>query len=535
MYTVAGAGAVEPLLALHAARIGNSQEAEPVPNPLSGRGGAAVGEGQSARRQRLAARLVVISNRLPVIAEQVDEKLQIRSASGGLVTALNPILRRVGGMWIGWAGAPQADPAQLQDKLREFGTTAGYTLETVPMSQAEIEGFYQGFSNEIIWPLFHDLQSFCNFAPEYWTRYLSVKEKFAEVVREKSGPGDFLWVQDYQLMGLGRKLREGALQNRLGFFLHIPFPPPDIFFKLPWRSDVLESLLFYHVIGFQTPRDRENFLDCVRALLPEARFRRGLSVVDVQYQGRRTRIGVYPIGIDFREFSGGAASEAVTQLAASLRKELGSPQIILSVDRLDYTKGIPYRLRAFQLALSRYPELHRAVTLLQVVVPSREAVQQYQDLKSEIERMVTRINGEFTQPGWVPIHHVFRSLSREELVAYYRAADVALVTPLKDGMNLVCKEYCASQLEGNGVLVLSEFAGAAVQFRKDALLVNPFDFDRVAETIRHAVSTTPAQRRPRMRRLKGNVRREDVYWWLDRFLDACDVQIGAGAAGEAKS
>lgn len=404
------------------------------------------------------------------------------------------------------------------------------------MSQAEIEGFYQGFSNEIIWPLFHDLQSFCNFAPEYWTRYLSVKEKFAEIVREKVGPGDFLWIQDYQLMGLGRRLREGSLQNRLGFFLHIPFPPPDIFFKLPWRLDVLQSLLFYHVIGFQTPRDRENFLDCVRSLLPEARFRRGQSVVDVQYQGRRTRIGVYPIGIDFREFSSGAAGEPVTRLTTSLRKELASPQIILSVDRLDYTKGIPYRLRAFQMALARYPELHRAVTLLQVVVPSRESVQQYRELKAEIERLVTRINGEFTQPGWVPIHHVFRSLSREELLAYYRAADVAMVTPLKDGMNLVCKEYCASQVEGNGVLILSEFAGAAVQFRKDALLVNPFDFGQVADTIRHAVSTTPAQRRPRMRRLKSIVRREDVYWWVERFLDACDVQVSAvGKSGGTSS
>jgi trehalose 6-phosphate synthase/phosphatase len=229
------------------------------------------------------------------------------------------------------------------------------------------------------------------------------------------------------------------------------------------------------------------------------------------------------------EFAQAAAAAATTARVEEMRKQMPNQQIILGLDRLDYTKGIPYRLRAFHLALTRCPELHRNVTLLQVVVPSREGVPEYQDLRAQIERLVTQINGEFTQPGWVPIHHVFRSLERDELVAYYRVADVALVTPLKDGMNLVAKEYCACQVDGNGVLILSEFAGAALQLRRDAILVNPYDLDHAAEAIRKAVSMTPEQRRPSMRRLRNLVRRQDVFWWVDRFLNACEF---AGAPTE---
>lgn len=234
-------------------------------------------------------------------------------------------------------------------------------------------------------------------------------------------------------------------------------------------------------------------------------------------------IGVCPIGIDYDEFAEPAAGQQVTERVKALRSEMQSEQIVLGLDRLDYTKGIPYRLKAFQLALAHWPELHRRVTLLQVVVPSREAVPEYQELKAEIERLVTQINGQLTQPGWVPIHYVFRSLEREELLAYYRAADVALVTPLKDGMNLIAKEYCACQIEGDGVLILSEFAGAAAQLRRDAVLVNPYDLDGVAEAIRRAVTMTRKERRPAMRRLRRTIQMQDIYWWTERFLRTCGI------------
>ena len=466
-------------------------------------------------------RLVVVSNRLPVVITNEQNDWKIRSGSGGLVTALGPVLRRRGGVWIGWPGAVSTDEAALNGILADYGREAGYDLRPVPMSNEEVEGFYHGFCNEIVWPLFHDLLAQCNFVPDYWTQYLAVKIRYAKEVEQEIGKDDFVWVHDYHLLGLGRQLRERGLRNRIGFFLHIPFPPPDIFCALPWRDELLRGLLHYDVIGLQTPRDRENLLDCMRRLLPEARLHWRQGMVECRLSGRATLIGPFPIGIDYDEFADAAAAPSVTARVEEMRQQMPNQQIILGLDRLDYTKGIPYRLRAFHLALKRYPELHRNVTLLQVVVPSREGVPEYQDLKAQIERLVSQINGEFTQPGWVPIHHVFRSLEREELVSYYRVADVALVTPLKDGMNLVAKEYCACQVDGNGVLILSEFAGAAVQLHRDAILVNPYDLDHVAEVIRSAVSMTPEQRRPAMRRLRSIVRRQDVFWWVDRFLGAC--------------
>jgi trehalose 6-phosphate synthase/phosphatase len=470
-----------------------------------------------------AVRVVIVSNRLPVVVEAAEDGMHVRRGSGGLVTAMSPVLRRRGGLWIGWPGGVATDEQALHEALAGYDQQAGYELQPVSMSQEEVEGFYRGFCNEIIWPLFHDLQSECNFEPGYWTVYTSVKQKYAAVVQRHVSEQDFVWVHDYHLMGLGRQLVDRGLRNRLGFFLHIPFPPPDIFSKLPWRSDVLQSLLHYDLIGFQTPRDRENFLDCVRRLLPEARFHRLRGTIECAFSDRETRIGVFPIGIDYNCFAQAAASPATTQRVEELRGQMPGQQVILGLDRLDYTKGIPYRLRAFQWALKRYPELHRKVTLLQVVVPSREAVPEYQELKAQIERLVAQVNGEFTQPGWVPIHYVFRSLECDELVSYYRVADVGLVTPLKDGMNLVAKEYCACQVEGNGVLILSEFAGAAVQMQRGAILVNPYDLAHVADAIRRAVTMSRAQRRRPMRRLRNVVRREDVHWWVGRFLGACGL------------
>jgi trehalose 6-phosphate synthase len=475
------------------------------------------------KRETKHLRIVIVSNRLPVLIEAKNGGPHVRAASGGLVTALGPLLRRRGGLWIGWPGAAGVDEPTLNGLLADHSRQVGYDLLPVPMSNEEIDGFYQGYCNEIIWPLFHDLQSQCNFVPDYWTQYTLVKQKFAEVVQRNVQDGDFVWVQDYHLMGLGRQLRERGLGNGLGFFLHIPFPPPDIFCKLPWRHEVLESLTDYAVLGFQAPRDRENFLDCVRKLLPTARLRTWRKIVECRFEGRVTQIGTFPIGIDYELFAGAAATPTITDRVKELRRQIPTPQIVLGLDRLDYTKGIPYRLRAFHLALKRYPELHRKITLLQVVVPSRETVPEYQDLKAQIERLVTQINGEFTQPGWVPIHHVFRSLEWDELISYYRVADVGLVTPLKDGMNLVSKEYCACQVEGDGVLILSEFAGAAVQLARGAILVNPYDLDRVADSIRTAVGMTPEQRGPSMQRLRRIVRRQNVYWWADRFLGACGI------------
>jgi trehalose 6-phosphate synthase len=470
-------------------------------------------------------RILFVSNRLPIVIEQNGSDWSMHRGSGGLVTALDPLLKHWGGVWIGWPGMADMETERMDALLDEFGKREGYAVAAVPLTAAEYKDFYDGFCNQIIWPLFHDLQSLCNFQPDYWASSLKVEQKFADVVERHAHPDDLIWVQDYHLMGLGKVLADRGMPNKLAFFLHIPFPPPDIFCKLPWRKDVLKALLHYQVIGLQTTRDLKNFSDCVNHLLPDVEQRHTPRQARMVLEGHASVAGVFPIGIDYDEFAGGAAAPEVAASAAELRGHFPGQQIILAVDRLDYTKGIPYRLRSFERALERYPELRRRVTLFQVVVPSREMVPQYQDLKAEIEQRVAQINGKFTEPGWVPIHHVFRHVNRNELLAWYRVADVALVTSLKDGMNLVAKEFCACQLDGNGVLVLSEFAGASEQLGRWAILVNPYDIDCGADAVKLAVMMTPLERRPAMEKLRTNIREQNVHWWLSQFLKVCGTRL----------
>jgi len=478
-------------------------------------------------------RIVLVSNRLPLIVERDGSNLLVHPGSGGLVAALVPALKRIGGIWIGWPGEVQDESGDLDALLEGYGQKQGYEIAAVPLTPDDYKLFYEGFCNQIIWPLFHDLQSLCNFQPEFWKVSLKVEQSFADVMQSRLQPDDLIWVHDYHLLGLGKALQDRGIENTVAFFLHIPFPPPDIFLKLPWRKEVLTALLHYSVIGLQTSQDVKNFSDCVSALLPEAQLRQLPRQSRIEFDGRSCKVGVFPIGIDYDSFAEAAAEPQVVQRVAELRKTYAGQQILLGVDRLDYTKGIPYRLQAYARALERHPDLHKKVTLLQLIVPSREMVPQYQDLKEEIELLVAQINGKFTQPGWVPIQHIFRHVDRHELLAWYRAADVALVTSLKDGMNLVCKEYCACQIESNGVLVLSEFAGASEQLRRWAVMVNPYDIELVADAIELAVMMTPKERRPAMEKLRANIREQNVHWWANEFLRVCGVKLGGAAPAAA--
>ena len=465
-------------------------------------------------------RLVVVSNRLPFVLTRQQGRWLLKPGAGGLVSALVPVLRNRGGVWIGWPGAAENEIPDIDKVLADATNDSGYTLKAVNLTVEEKEKFYQGFSNEIIWPLFHDLQSHCNFDPTYWHVYEEVNRKFAHVIADNIKPDDFIWVHDYHLINVARELRTLGVSANVGFFLHIPFPPLDIFLKLPWRFQMLHALLEYDLIGFQTLRDRRNFVQCIRTLIPDITLAGKGQVMTAQVGEREVRLGAFAIGIDYNEFAKRAAAEDVTEKAVHLHQDLPNRQIILGVDRLDYTKGIYHRLQAFRNLLSRYPELHRRVTLVQIVVPSREDIPKYNALKMEIERSVGQINGEFTQSGWVPIHYIFRSLSRVDLLAYYRAAEIALITPLKDGMNLVAKEFCAASIDEESVLILSEFAGAAAQLQKGALLVNPYSTEGVADAIHRAFHMSRSERRTRMRKLRRATREYDIFWWVDSFLRA---------------
>ncbi|OLC26868.1 MAG: trehalose-6-phosphate synthase [Verrucomicrobia bacterium 13_1_40CM_4_54_4] len=475
-------------------------------------------------------RLILVSNRLPFALERAgtDEWIVTLSA-GGLVSALAPVLRGRGGTWIGWPGIAGDIPnAPFAEATRD----AGYEVVPVALSEAERDEFYYGYSNEVIWPLFHDLQNFCHFEPTFWETYKAVNERYAEAIARHCQPGDFIWAHDYHLMYVAQALRERGVHAALTFFLHIPFPPFDIFAKLPQQQRLLRALLQFDLLGFQTRRDLRNFLQCVRRVLPDAEVLPSSGLQRIRSSGRTIRAGSFPIGIDFESFEKGAASEEVARRARELRAAFPGCQLMLGVDRLDYSKGIPERLRAFRVALERHQELRGRVVLIQAVVPSRVEIPRYHEFKGRIDRLVGDTNGRFSTDTWLPVHYRFRSLDRDDLLAHYRACEIALVTPLKDGMNLVAKEYCACCVEKNdGVLILSQFAGAAEQL-KPAVLVNPYDVEQVADAIFKVFRMSDAERRARMKRMRRIVHHEDVFWWVDSFLKA-GSQLAARSAQTA--
>jgi trehalose 6-phosphate synthase/phosphatase len=475
-------------------------------------------------------RLIVVSNRLPFALDLTREDLwTVTPATGGLVSAIEPVLREHGGTWIGWPGIAGKIP---RGPLAEATRNAGYEVVPVSLSEAERDEFYYGYSNEVIWPLFHDLQSFCNFEPAFWETYRAVNERYAEAITQHRHQSDFIWVHDYHLMEVAQALRERAPKEfaALTFFLHIPFPAYDIFEKLPQQQRLLRALLQFDLLGFQTRRDLRNFLQCVRRVLPDAKVLSRQEFHVIRFEKRKIRVGHFPIGIDFDSFEYGAKSQAVAQKSQQLRASFPDCQLILGSDRLDYSKGIPERLRAFRTALERYPELRGRVVLIQVVVPSRVDIPKYHEFKQRIDRLVGDINGRFSTSTWWPVQYHFRSLDRDDLIAHYRACDIAFITPLKDGMNLVAKEYCACSIHQDGVLILSQFAGAAEQLKPDALLVNPYDVEQMADTILKAFRMSQNERMKRMKRMRRVVRNENVVWWVNSFLRA-GSQIGIRRRG----
>lgn len=467
----------------------------------------------------ITQRLLVVSNRLPIVLERKSSGWGLKPGSGGLVSALAPVLSHRGGLWIGWPGLPLERGGSWEAVLSEGYRERGYELVPVLLSEDEVKGFYEGFANGILWPLFHDLLGQCNFDPSFWYSYLEVNEKFADCVIRCCREEDFIWVQDYQLIHVAEHARRKREEVRIGFFLHIPFPPLDILLKLPWRGQILKALLAYDLLGFQTPRDTRNFLTCIENLLPEVEIRDG-AIAEVRLGSRSVKVGAFPIGIDFKAYQDAARSEEVARRMVELRDRMGPRQLIIGVDRLDYTKGLVERLKAFRNALQRHKELREQAILFQVVVPSREGVPEYQSLKEDIERLVGEINGELSTAGWVPVHYHYKSLARRDLLSLYRMARVCFVTSIKDGMNLVAKEFCACQIDGCGVLVLSEFAGAAAQLQEGALLVNPHDIEGMADALKEAFDMSEEERRVRMERMREIVREQDIFWWVDYYLQA---------------
>ena len=460
---------------------------------------------------------VVVANRLPIDVEVLpDGTTTWKRSPGGLVTALEPLLRKRRGAWVGWPGSLDGPdgPIDIED-LR---------LHPVALSATDIAEYYEGFSNATLWPLYHDVIVKPIYHRQWWDRYVEVNRRFAEATSLAAAPGATVWVQDYQLQLVPKILRSLRPDVTIGFFLHIPLPPVELFMQLPWRAEIVDGLLGADLVGFHLAGGAQNFLFLARKLA-DADTSRGTVGVrsrfgEVRLVDRSVRVGAFPISIDSGELDRKARERAIRRRAKEIRAELGHPRkILLGVDRLDYTKGIDVRLKAFNELLDEGRAKRDDTVLVQLATPSRERVESYQILRDDVERHVGHINGEYGEVGHPVVHYLHRPVPRDELIAFFVASDIMLVTPLRDGMNLVAKEYVACRSDLGGALVLSEFTGAAAEL-KQAYLVNPHDLEGVKDAIEAALNQTDEVGRRRMRALRRQVLAHDVDRWARSFLDA---------------
>jgi trehalose 6-phosphate synthase/phosphatase len=460
-------------------------------------------------------RLIIVSNRLPVSVERKPGEFEYRSSVGGLATSLNSLRKRMDMLWLGWPGvnvSHEKDREEISHRLSE-------ELSCIPLflPRAQFDRYYFGFSNGCIWPLFHYFPQHAHYEVKEWQAYRQINRAFKDKLLEITRPGDRIWIHDYHLMALPQMVREELPDASIGFFLHIPFPSSEIFRNLPWRDEILRGLLGADLIGFHTFNYARHYLSSLLRLL-------GMDheFGQVLVGGRPVKVDTFPLGVDLERFSKALKTKVVKQRLGELEKETQGRKIILSVDRLDFTKGIPERLRAYELFLEKYPEWHDKVSMIALCVPSRTSVPEYRDLKREVDELVGRINGRFGSPGWTPIWYMYRFLAFERLVPLYQHADVALVTPLRDGMNLVAKEFLACHPEGAGVLVLSETAGASEELG-EALIVNPHDEGEMAEALYQALQISPERQVQSNATMLARLKRYDTARWADDFLSQLEA------------
>jgi len=453
-------------------------------------------------------RIINVSNRLPVRINVMDGNISLQNSDGGLATGLGSVFHKYKNIWIGWPGA-EIDglrKAEVEELLKPDH------LFPVFLSKKEIDNFYEGFSNEVIWPLFHYFTSYSVYDPEYWDAYVKVNQKFADEILLHATEDDIIWVQDYQLMLVPQMLRQDNPKLRIGYFHHIPFPSSDVLKALPWKEQIINGLLGADVIGFQTNNDVSHFRNVAVKMGGASIGTDKLTVND-----RPVQVSCFPISIDYEKYKDLANSPETKRIAQKLQKQIDT-KIMISIDRLDYSKGIIQRLQAFELFLKNYEEWRGKVTFIHLVVPSRENVGGYKQLKQEMNRLITDINGKYGTFDWQPIRHFYRSFPPNMLSAMYSTADLAVVTPIVDGMNLVSKEYIASNIHLNGALLLSEGAGAANELT-ESILVNPNDITSFAEKICYGLSMPTDQKQKALRTMQKKVERANIFMWANNFLD----------------
>ncbi len=460
------------------------------------------------------AKTIIVSNRLPVKIQRNEKRqLEYHTSAGGLATGLGSIYKEGDNLWIGWPGLVSN---RKDEKAEITEAIAKESMVPVFLTEDDIRDFYEGFSNETLWPNFHYFIQYAIYDPKLWEAYKRVNKKFVDEIAKHCDPDDTLWIHDYQLMLVPGMLRERFPQASIGFFLHIPFPSYEIFRLIPWREELLHGVLGSDLIGFHTYDDMRHFLSSVSRLVGLSN-NQGQVVVD----NRTVMVDSFPMGIDYEKYAEGAASPEALEREVHYRISLGDQKLILSIDRLDYSKGIPQRLEAFEMFFERYPQYRNKISLIMVVVPSRDQVGKYKELKEEVDRLVGRINGRFGKINWTPVHFFYRSFPLEELSAFYRMADVALVTPMRDGMNLVCKEFIASKINKKGVLILSEMCGASKEL-SDAILINPNDMNQLVEAIHKALTMPEAEQIMRNTVMQNSLKRYNITHWVNLFMTSLE-------------
>jgi trehalose 6-phosphate synthase/phosphatase len=453
---------------------------------------------------------IIVSNRLPVKVTKEAGHLNFQASEGGLATGLGSIYKQGDNLWIGWPGLlinQGIERINVTEKLK------GENMHPIFLTQEEIKNYYEGFSNETLWPIFHYFSQYSEYNDTFWDYYVKVNKKFCDEVVAFVEAGDTLWIHDYQLLLLPEMVRSKFPDLSIGFFLHIPFPSYEIFRLLPWRRKLLNGMLGSDLVGFHTYDDMRHFLSSVSRL---AGF--GYSTGQVNKPDRKVMVDSFPMGIDYKKYAEAAAAPETIEREVRYRTSLGDQQLVLSIDRLDYSKGLPQRLKAFERFLHQYPEFKEKVSLVMLVVPSRDRVPKYQELKEEVDLLVGRINGQFGRINWTPVHYFYRSLPLEALSGFYRMAHVALVTPMRDGMNLVCKEFIASKLNKKGVLILSEMCGASKEL-SEAILINPNDINAIVDALYRALTMPEEEQIAHIDVMQKSLQRYNIHHWVNMFME----------------
>ncbi len=461
-------------------------------------------------------RLVVVSNAEPYQHEQSEGEIKQEKRAGGLTTGLDPMMKSSNNLWIAWGrGGADFEVTNEEDKIVVPNEEVGYTLKRLELSEEEINGFYYGFSNSTMWPICHSFPHKANLEKDNWELYKKVNRKFADSVLEELRPGDRIWVQDYQLALVPKMIKDEKPDAKISLFWHIPWPPWETFGIIPWKRELVEGMLGADFIGFHTPWLVHNFLDSVFKLGGAANRSQNIARLDPE----KAVIKDIPLGIDTDFFK---KTPEKAKKARQLKEDFACSKLILSVDRLDYTKGIDRRLEAIRIFFDKYPQYRNEVSFVERVSPSRSKVQEYKNMREKIEQLIGQINGKLRGEKWVPIRYFYQQLPQEDLLPYYLAADIGLLTPLIDGMNLVAKEYVSTR--DKGMLILSEFAGAA-ETLTEAIQVNPYNPEEVADALHQAIQTPEEAQREKFQEMQNKLNKMDVHWWRDRFLDEWELSL----------